>query len=233
MTHRGFKALFIQHQEDVPPGLIGERVEQHGVEVHVLRAAPGAYPDPRAFDFVVPLGSGESAYDDDVPWIRDERAFLRAAIDADVPVFGICFGSQILADVLGGSVRRGERPEIGWMNVDTDEPALIEPGPWLVWHFDVLTPPPDGREVARTPLGTQAFTAGPHLGVQFHPEATPASVGSWAEAYADAVRRLGPTPEALVEETARGLDAARRRAHKLFDRFFERSVRPRTSVSVS
>ena len=150
------KALFIQHQEDVPPGLMGERVEQRGIDVQVLRAAPGVYPDPRAFDFVVPLGSGASAYDDDVPWIRDERAFLRAAIDEGVPVFGICFGSQILADVLGGSLPRSERPEIGWMKVDTEDPRLIAPGPWLVWHFDGFVTPPVVPDVARTAMGRQA-----------------------------------------------------------------------------
>jgi GMP synthase (glutamine-hydrolysing) len=90
------------------------------------------------------------AYDDAVPWITDERAFLRAAIDAEVPVFGICFGSQILAHVLGGHVRPGARPEIGWMEVDTAAPELVAPGPWLVWHFDALVPPPGAREIART-----------------------------------------------------------------------------------
>lgn len=215
------RGLFIQHQEDVPAGLIGERAEQRGVTVEVHHAAPGAYPDPRAYDFVVPLGSGASAYDDDVPWIQDERAFLRAAIDADVPVFGVCFGSQILSHVLGGEVRPGAQPEIGWLRVETSAPDLVESGPWLVWHFDVFSVPPDGRELARTALGPQAFVVGRHLGVQFHPEATPASVSSWAGTYAATIRELGSTPEQLVAATRAELPAARRRAHALFDRFLD------------
>jgi GMP synthase (glutamine-hydrolysing) len=215
------RGLFIQHQDDVPAGLIGERAEQRGVLVDVLHAAPGRYPQPDGYDFVVPLGSGASAYDDAVPWIHDERAFLRAAVAADVPVFGICFGSQILSQVLGGEVRRGAEPEIGWLAVQTDEPGLVEAGPWLVWHFDVFTPPPGARVLARTALGPQAFVAGRHFGVQFHPEATPDSVASWAEAYADTVQALGSTPEQLVLETRALLPAARRRAHRLFDRFLD------------
>jgi GMP synthase (glutamine-hydrolysing) len=230
-TDATLTALFVQHQDDVPPGLIGERARERGMRVEVLRAAPGAYPDPGAYDLVVPLGSGDSAYDDDVPWIHDERAFLRAAVDAGVPVFGICFGAQILAHVLGGEVRRMHRPEIGWLQVATDDPDRVDPGPWLVWHFDVLTPPPGGRELARTPPGPQAFELGPHLGVQFHPEATPGSVASWARTYAHALTPLGLTPAGLVEETQRGLDAARRRAHRLFDVFVERSVLPRGAVA--
>ena len=231
--HATITALFVQHQDDVPSGLIGERARQRGVEVEVHRAAPGTYPDPRGYDLVVPLGSGEAAYDDRVPWIRDERAFLRAAADAGVPILGICFGAQILADVLGGEVRRMDHPEIGWMRVQTVDPGLVDPGPWLVWHFDVLTPPPAGREIARTSLGPQAFEVGPHLGVQFHPEATPESVTSWARTYADSLGPLGLTPAGLVEETRRELGAARQRAYRLFDAFLERSVAPRTADAVA
>ncbi len=218
----------------MPPGLIGERAEQRGVEVDLLRAAPGAYPDdPRRYDLIVPLGSGEAAYDDGVPWIQDERAFLRAAIHAGVPVFGICFGAQILAHVLGGQVRPGDQPEIGWMPLRTIDPHRLDPGPWLVWHFDVLSPPPGAVELASTAVGTQAFEIGSHLGVQFHPEATPDSVASWADTYADAVEQLGLTPDRIVEQTRLVLDDARARAYTLLDRFLDRSVLPRLSTAAS
>jgi GMP synthase (glutamine-hydrolysing) len=220
------RGLFIQHQDDVPPGLVGDRAEQRGVDVEVLRAAPGRYPDPRAYDFVVCLGSGAAAYDDTVPWLHDEHAFLRAAVTADVPVLGICFGSQILSRVLGGTVQPCPRPEIGWMRITSSAPALVDPGPWLAWHFDCLTPPPGARELARSPLATQAFSAGRHLGVQFHPEALPAAVASWAAANAGSLDRLGLSADGLVAETRRRLPAARRRAHALFDRFLAHAQTP-------
>ncbi|MFT4087818.1 MAG: hypothetical protein QM658_11845 [Gordonia sp. (in: high G+C Gram-positive bacteria)] len=96
-----------------------------------------------------------------------------------VPMFGVCFGGQLLADVLGGSALPGLRPEYGFTPVQTDDPLLVGPGPWFEFHHDVIAPPPGARVVARTASGVQAFTSGPHLGVQFHPEATLECLRAW------------------------------------------------------
>lgn len=222
MGFRG-RVLFLQHQPDAPPGYLGERAAERGHDVTVASVPDGSLPDPAGFDLVVPLGSGESAYDEAVPWIPAEQALLRRAIDADVPVLGVCFGSQILARVLGGEVRRAPVPTIGWQKVDTDAPDLVEPGPWVVWHFDVLSPPPDAVELARTPVGTQVFLSGAHVGVQFHPEATPESVASWASTYGDDIVGLGRRPQDLLAETRVRAEEARRAAYRLYDRLYERA----------
>lgn len=219
ISERARRALVIEHQPDAPAGYVGERAEQHGYRLEVVRAAPGALPDPVGYDLVVTLGSGESAYDDALPFLADELETLRRADRAGVPVLGICFGAQALARALGGDVRPGDGPEIGWKPVDTDASGLVEPGPWLVWHFDVLTPGPQATEIARTSGGSQAFVQGPHLGVQFHPEATPESVDSWARTYEAAIKELGEDADAIRAETRRTQGEARRRAHELFDRF--------------
>ena len=216
------RALVVEHQPDAPAGYIGERAEYHGYRLEVVRAAPGAFPDPAGYDLVITLGSGEAAYDDTVPFLADELDLLHRADDAGVPVLGICFGAQALARALGGHVRPGDGPEIGWTEVDTDIPELVPPGPWLVWHFDVFTPPVHATELARTPVGSQAFVHGPHLGVQFHPEATPSSVDNWARTYEGAIKELGNDPDEIRAETERTRDAARWRAHDLFDRFHRR-----------
>lgn len=222
MGTRG-RVLFLEHQPDAPAGYLGERAAEGGHEVTVASVPGGTVPDPAGFDLVVPLGSGESVYDETVPWIPVEQAVLRRAVDSGVPVLGVCFGSQMLASVLGGEVRRAPAPTIGWHKIDTDDPDLVEPGPWVVWHFDVLTPPPDAAEIARSPVGTQAFLAGPHAGVQFHPEATPGSVASWASTYGGDLAALGQTREDLLGETRARTEEARRAAHRLFDRFYERA----------
>lgn len=217
------RVLFLQHQADAPPGYLGERAAQRGHEVTIASVADGRVPDPAGFDLVVSLGSGASAYDETVPWIPTERSVLRRAVDSDVPVLGVCFGSQMLAGVLGGEVRRAPSPTIGWHMIDTDAPELFEPGPWVVWHFDVITPPPGATELARSPVGPQAFVAGPHAGVQFHPEATPESVASWASTYDDVVAALGRSTGELLAETRTRAGEARRAAHRLFDRLYERA----------
>ena len=219
------RILFIQHQDDCPPGFIGERARQRGFEVDIV-AATDELPDPRDYEFIVPLGSDDAAYDDSLPYVQPEAALLRRAVDHEVPVFGICFGAQLLSRVLGGDVRASAPgPEIGWLLLDTTDAGLVEPGPWLVWHLDVMTCPPGGKPVARTDGGVQAFTHGPHLGVQFHPEATQPSVEVWSHRYHSSLTGLGIEPDDLVEQTRRSQPAARERAHRLFDRVYARLPR--------
>jgi len=92
-----------------------------------------------------------------------------------------------------------------------------------VWHLDVLEPGPDSVVVARTDVGVQAFGHGPHLGVQFHPEATIASVRVWAERYRGSLDLLGDDPTGLLAETAEQAEPARRRVGALVDRVLARA----------
>jgi GMP synthase (glutamine-hydrolysing) len=229
------RVLFIQHQDDCPPGYLGERASQLGLSAEVVRAGRDLWPSAADYDLVVPLGSYHSAYDDSVPYLAGEARLLCEAVDAGVPVLGICFGAQLLARVLGGDVSPiPDGPEIGWLPISTRDQALIDPGPWLVWHFDVMTAPPGADEVAWTAFGTQVFRYGPHVGVQFHPEATPQSVSRWARTYRLALARLGITAGELVAETRRQENSARTRGHALLDRVLDlsaSSARPGTEES--
>lgn len=218
------RVLFIQHQDDCPPGYVGDRARQRGFELDVVEAASGEFPDPRDYDLVVPLGSDDAAYDDTVGYLPAEHRLLDAAVGAGVPVFGICFGAQLLARTLGGRVWQAEGPEIGWLRPEITEPDLVEQGPWLVWHLDVMSCPPGGTELARTPVALQAFRYGPHVGVQFHPEAVPASAAVWADHYSSSLAELGIDPGTLLAETWRDRDEARQRGYRLFDRVCEHAV---------
>jgi len=213
------KVLFVQHQDDCPPAMVGERLAALGATCEVVDARASRLPDPTGFDLVVPLGSDDSAGDESLPYLRREWDLLERAVRAGVPVFGICFGAQLLCRVLGGTVHPAPGgPEIGWLPVETRRPELVAPGPWMVWHLDVMAPGPGSAEIAATAVGTQAFVHGPHLGVQFHPEATDAQVAVWAQHYRDPLDRLGIAPEHLLAETVDHAAGARTRAHALVDR---------------
>lgn len=221
------RVLFVQHQADCPPGHVGERILQRGGHIEMVRAHRAELPDPRRYDLVVSLGSYGSAHDDSVH-VRRELDLLTAAVESRVPVFGICFGAQLLSRALGGQVGpMPGGPEIGWLEVDT-EPAAAGPvdrGPWLVWHLDAMTTPPGGVELARTDAGTQAFALGDHLGVQFHPEAMTESVLSWANHYRDLLAENGIDHDKLVARSREVALDTRRRAYALTDSVLDQALR--------
>ena len=226
------RVLFIQQDHMSPTGPVGEAFADHGFDVREFLVVPEehfhqpsvavAFPDPLAFDAIVPMGAAWSVYDHDRigAWVGDELDFLRRAHQAGVPVLGICFGGQALATALGGMVVRAERPEIGWTTVETSRPDLIEPGPWFQWHADRWVLPDGLRAFARTESAEQAFTAGRSLGVQFHPELTPQMLDGWLDNVGrEHAAALGTDPDQLVAETAARSAEARARARRLVTAF--------------
>jgi GMP synthase-like glutamine amidotransferase len=217
------RALILQHEEPTPPGHVTEWLEGHGAEMDVFRIdldEPKA--DPEDYDLIVSLGSEFAAYDDSHRFVTTEAELMRRAVDANVPILGLCFGGQMLARVLGGEVYRGSESEIGWLPVRTREPELVPAGPWFQWHFDVITAPPDATVVAETGLGTQAFVAGRSLGLQFHPEVTPEIMDEWVRAYRHELDAEGIDPDALLEETNRRAGESKATSWRLLEGFLDR-----------
>jgi GMP synthase-like glutamine amidotransferase len=211
MSSRG---LILQHGHNGPPARLAEWLRERGIPYEVHRAWEAPPPPVRGRAFVASLGSDRSAGADGPGWVRDEITALRDAVDAEVPVLGLCFGSQALAVALGGGVEAARPPEIGWLPIDSDDPTIPD-GPWAQYHYEVLRLPPGARELARTAAGTAAFRVGPHLGVQFHPESTAELMSRWARM--DPKLPDGVTPEAVDEQGARHAPAAREHAWRLFD----------------
>lgn len=211
-------ALVLEHEADAPAGLLGDWAAERGIALEVVGASR-PLPDPVGRPFVVSLGSEASAYDDGVPWLAAERAVLDRAVAGAVPVLGICFGGQHLARALGATVRPAAQPEVGWLEIETLAPAVVAPGPWLQWHRDAFTLPPGGELLARSAICVQAFRHGPHLGVQFHPEVTPAIAESWARDYPESMARAGTDLATVRAGSAAHAAGARVRAFALFDAF--------------
>lgn len=208
--------LVVQHQDDAPPGLIEGWARDRGVSLAVVRPDRGEpLPTPRDFERAIVLGSDRSTFDP-ATWIAPERDWIVEADRAGLPILGICFGAQLLASALGGDSRRAGAKEVGWLDVRSA--GAVERGPWLMWHRDVIELPPTARSLARNGFGPQAFAVGPHLGVQFHPEATPDIVAGWI-AGTEKLEEAGVDPAALLAETERRADVAAENAARLFDAF--------------
>jgi GMP synthase-like glutamine amidotransferase len=215
------RVLVVRHHEEDSAGLIGEAFEARGAElgVHIF-PADGPLPGPDGIDHVVVLGALCSVYDEGPAgaWIADELAWLRRADEAGVPVLGICFGAQALAAAFGGRVTAAAGKEIGWTVIHSLDPGLVPPGPWLEFHGDRCHLPPRARLLASNGMGPQAFSLGPHLGVQFHPEVDGAQLKLWLEAGGrEEAAREGLDPDRLLAETIAEEEAARLRAGQLVD----------------
>ena len=174
-------------------------------------------PLPRADEasaFVI-TGSSSSVTER-APWMLRTEAFVRSVVEAKVPLFGICFGHQLVAQALGGEVAKNPfGREIGTIDVAREEDPLFEglPNPLRVsaTHVDaVVKLPPGARVLATTPLDpVAAFGVGAHTRcVQFHPEIDGDVMRSYLRARAHLVRAEGADPEALLARVSDDLDGA-------------------------
>ncbi|MEU1200328.1 type 1 glutamine amidotransferase [Streptomyces sp. NPDC005813] len=229
------RALVIQHDHVTDPGPVGARLVERGYELTVVTVVPEHrhhtpqvsfdFPAADDWDLIVSLGAPWSVYDETAvgPWIGGELALLRKAHHLGVPVLGVCFGAQALTTALGGSVETSPRAEIGWVEVGTDDPSLIGPGPWFQWHYDRCLPPPGAKELARNAVCTQAFRLGRSLGVQFHPEITATTVRRYLDnGGTEQCLQHGVDPGDLLARTEELERTSRANARHLVDAFLDR-----------
>jgi GMP synthase-like glutamine amidotransferase len=223
------RVVILRHHDEDDSRLIGAALEERGAELDGVHAVKGdPLPDPAGADAVVVLGATYSVRDrHETDWMSEELAWLVRADAAGVPILGICFGAQALSAALGGDVERAPRQEIGWTVVEPTPGSGIEPGPWLEFHEDRCLPPASAEILARNELAVQAFSMGPHLAVQFHPEVDAALLKAWIDHGADqAIGAVGIDSERLVADTVAEEPAARARAARLVDRWLAGAAPP-------
>jgi len=175
-----------------------------GFEYETAPIFDGAeFPDPSKLEAVVITGSSAGVYEDH-DWLPPLRAFIRGAYAANTPMLGICFGHQVMADALGGDVRRSEK---GWGLGRHTYGVTARPGflatelPELsiaCSHQDQVIVPPADAEVflasAFTPNAGLAYRNGKALSLQPHPEFNDDYVLALAEL------RRGRAPDAVVDK---------------------------------
>ena len=146
------------------------------VEFHVTEGElPPAVEGPgQPYDGLVVTGSRSSVYWDEA-WIEPTKEWVSDAVDVGLPALGICYGHQLLADVLGGTVEDMGEYEIGYRTIEHRGSGLFEgvPEEFLAFttHSDAVTDLPAGAEpTAENDYGIHGFRKDRVFGVQFHPE---------------------------------------------------------------
>lgn len=213
----------VYHDPDAvtePAGLIGRYLTADGWDLTpVVRTPDLAVPmldGAGGVDLSIHMGSDPMPSDPEAASLVDpERAAMRAALEAGVPVLGICFGAQLLAEVLGGTTGPAPVSEYGLYQVrpategEAGELArtLCPPGPWVQAHQHTFTVPDGALELGRSDAGPQGLvtTHGTRaLGWQFHPEVLPATVRRWRGRSEEWAKRADVVLEAFMDEK-RGL----------------------------
>jgi GMP synthase (glutamine-hydrolysing) len=232
--------LVLQHIACEPPAAFEDELRSRGLDLARVELDEGEpLPDWREFPAIVVMGGPMGAYDEgDHPWLAAEKRLLREAVEADVPVWGVCLGAQLLAAALGARVYPGERPEVGLLPVEltpaaSSDPVLREAPstfPTLQWHGDSFDLPDGATLLASSPAYPhQAFRVGRSYGLQFHLEVTPELATEWGRvpAYAESIEAtLGPGAlEDLLARVEENADVTLPLARRLFGGWLERIVR--------
>ena len=189
--------------------------------MRTVRVAAGEpLPDPDAIAGAVITGSA-SMVTDRADWSERTAGWILDAIDAETPLFGVCYGHQLMAYALGGSV--GWLPAGREIGTRTITRRGRDSGDWLAGlpatfcahtthRQSVLEPPPGTEVIASSELDPhQLLRYAPHaISTQFHPEFGTAVMRAYIDARADALREEGRDVDALRKEaceteTARGL----------------------------
>ena len=184
----------------------------------------GEVPEDFRYDGFVVTGSRASVYWDR-EWIGELKRWVGDAVEAGLPALGVCYGHQLLADVLGGRVESMGEYEIGYRTVEQDGRNRLLEGigdemTVFTTHSDhVLEAPPGATVFAKNDYGIHGFRKHRVFAVQFHPEYDMETAETVARGKTDQLS------EDRIESVVAGIDAetyeAACDAKRLFDNFLE------------
>ena len=180
------KVLLVQNTRIEGSGYLGELLQKDGFEITSVNAKHEKLPDGN-FSLVVILGAPESA-NDDLPYLQAEQRLIKNSVDENIPVLGICLGSQLIAKTFGAKVYAGSKKEIGFYNdlkIDNNSKLFSRfQNPFTVfhWHSDTFDLPEGSIRLASSEnYQNQAFQYKCAIGLQFHLEVNEDMVNLWLD----------------------------------------------------
>ena len=178
--------------------------------------------------FIVILGAPESA-NDDLTYLKEEIVLIRNAVEKNIPVLGICLGSQLIAKAFGANVYQGPIKEIGFyddVEFDNESKSKIFNGirsPALVfhWHGDTFDLPQNAIRLAHSKYyQNQAIKVGSAVGVQFHLEVDEDTITTWLEKSREELSSVPYiNPEEIVKKIPENLAAIKNNLRIFYQNF--------------
>lgn len=185
-----------RHIDCEGPAYFQTLLEKQQVPFELIRIDEGetVKPDLETVAGLIFMG-GSMSVNDPIDWIEQESRLIRSAIEQNIPVLGICLGSQLIARAMGALVYPGPCMELGWAPVrclnqtdwTRDMPDEINV---FHWHGETFDLPAGATGIfGNDRYSNQGFVAGPHLALQFHVEMEEAVIREWLDRYPEDLER--------------------------------------------
>jgi len=178
--------LFVQNTKIEGSGYLGDLLKNDGFEITSVNAKHEKFPE-KDFSLLVILGAPESA-NDDLPYLQAEQQLIKNYVEKNIPVLGICLGSQLIAKTFGAKVYSGPQKEIGFYNdlkIHNNSAFFSDfQNPFTVfhWHSDTFDLPEGAVRLASSDYyPNQAFQYKSAVGLQFHLEVNEEMVNLWLD----------------------------------------------------
>ncbi|MGI0027768.1 MAG: type 1 glutamine amidotransferase, partial [Nitrosopumilaceae archaeon] len=185
---------------------LGKLLEEDGFKTSIIFTKKEKIPEIN-HSAVIILGAPESA-NDDLSYLKEEMELIRDAVKREIPLLGICLGSQLIAKSFGAQVYAGNKKEIGiYHDIEFDNigsslfSGIKSPATVFHWHGDTFDLPQNATRLAHSKdYQNQAFQIGSAVGIQFHLEVDEQTIRLWLEKSKD---ELSKTPYIDPEEIIR------------------------------
>jgi len=178
--------LFVQNTRIEGSGYLGDLLKNDSFEITSVNAKNEELPK-KDFSLVVILGASESA-NDNLPYLLAEQQLIKDCVEKNIPVLGICLGSQLIAKTFGAKIYPGPKKEIGFYNdLKISNDSVLFSGfknPFTVfhWHADTFDLPENAIRLASSEYySNQAFQYKSAVGLQFHLEINADMVNLWLD----------------------------------------------------
>jgi len=222
-----------RHIDCEGPAHLQTLLEQRAIPFELVRIDEGeaVQSDLASAAGLIFMG-GSMSVNDDLLWIRQELDLIQRAVEENIPVMGVCLGSQLIARALGAKVYPGKHHcmELGWSPI-----KCVEKNAWTKglpdqfdvfhWHGETFDLPDSAiRLFANDLYANQGFAVGPHLGLQFHVEMDAASVREWLGRYTDDIARRCVREHdaaAMLDNLENRIAALQQYAKSLFDNWLK------------